>query len=244
MKFIIYKIKNNKNGKLYIGQTKQSLQARFYRHLRRASNELHYTYALCNAIRKHGAESFECVEIETVNSLKEADEREVYWIELLNTLSPNGYNMTEGGKGTEGYKHTDEDKVLMSAMKQGMFVAENNPFHGKKHSKEQIEKWRKDRTGRLLTDEWKANISKTRTRKPVVNLDTGEVFESARHACRYYGKNPDSGTAGVIAKVCRKEKKYKTVMGFRFEYYDPKAHDNTVPSLELIKEGVTTIRKE
>lgn len=52
------------------------------------------------------------------------------------------------------------------------------------------------------------------------------------------------GAAGAIAKVCKKEPKYKTAIGYRFEYYNPDVHDNTVPNLKHIEEGVTTIRKE
>lgn len=242
MKVIIYKITNKINGKVYIGQTRQTIKARFNRHIQRALNEPHYDYALCNAMRKYGIESFEIELVEKVNDESELNDREIYWIDYFNSVSPNGYNMTYGGGGTNGYEHKEEDKKIMSMKKWGMFQKENNPFYGRKHSKEQIEKWKKERSGRKLTEEWKQNISKTRKRKPVINIDTGEVFESARHVCRHYGKNPDSGTAGTIAKVCRKQKKYKTVMGYRFEYYNPKIHDNTVPSLKHIKEGVTTIR--
>lgn len=240
---IIYKITNKRNGKLYIGQTRQSPKARFNRHITRALNELDYNYLLCNAIRKHGAESFEFEVIETITNEEDLDNRERYWIEYYDTLMPNGYNMTAGGGGTSGYCHKEEDKAKMSAMKSGMFQKENNPFYGKTHSDEQKEKWSAQRKGKQLTSEHKRKISATRKRKPVINIDTGEVFESARHVCRHYGKNPDSGTAGVIAKVCRKEKKYKTVLGYRFEYYEPSVHDNTVPSLKFIKEGVTTIRE-
>lgn len=239
---IIYKITNLKNGKVYIGQTTQTLKARMSRHITRALNETHYNYALCNAIRKYKPDSFKFEIIENVNDKSELNEREMYWIKYYNSTTPSGYNMTEGGGGTNGYKHKEEDKAIMSSMKRGMYKKDENPFYGKHHSEEQKAKWRKERSGRTLTDDHKLNISKTRKRIKIINIDTNEVFESARHVCRHYGKDPDSGTASVIAKVCRKEKKYKTVLGYRFEYYKPEVHDNTVPSLKHIKEGVTTIR--
>lgn len=237
---IIYKITNRVNGKIYIGQTVQELEVRVRKHFSRAKTEIKYQYPLVNDIRKYGENNFDYEIIEIINKLEQLNEREVYWINHYKSIWPNGYNVTEGGAGTKGYNHRQEDKLNMSKLKVNKYEGENNPFYGKKHSEAQIEKWKKERKGRKLTDEWKINISKTRKRKQIINLDTGEVFESIRHVCRYYGKNPDSGTASSISNVCNKKPKYKTVLGYRFEYYDPLLHDNTVPSLKFIKEGVTT----
>jgi len=170
--------------------------------------------------------------------------REAYWIRYYNSIVPNGYNLTIGGQGTTGYHHTPEDRNKMSNLKKDRYLGEGNPFYGKTHSQEQIGKWKAERKGRNLSESWKSNISKTRKRKRIINLDTGEVFESIRHACRHYGKNPDSGTASAISFVCQHKPKYETCMGYHFEYYNPIIHDNTVPSLRFLKEGVTTIRKE
>lgn len=239
---IIYKISNNQNGKIYIGQTIQPFNHRVNEHKKKMRNGT--KHPLYDAMRKHGIEAFSFEIIDNAVSQEELDTKEIFWIKHFNSEYPNGYNLTAGGAGTFNYHHTEEDKKRMSQLKFGKFDGEKNPFYGKHHSKEQIEKWKRDRKGRKLTEEWKQNISKTRKRIPIINIDTGEVFESARHAARYYGKDPDSGTSGTIAKVCRKEPKYKTCMGYHFEYYDPQIHDNTVPSLQFVKEGVTTIRKE
>lgn len=237
---IIYKITNLKNNKVYIGQTRQTLKQRLQRHFSRAKNEFKFNYCLCNAIRKYGKNSFVAEVIDIADSKERLDELEIYWINKYNSLTPNGYNMTSGGGGTSSYTHTDETKEIMSKKKRGMYFKENNPFYNKTHSKEQIEKWSKERKDVKLSQEHKEKISATRKRKKIINIDTGEVFESARHVARHYGKNPDSGTSGIIAKVCKKQPKYKTCLGFRFEYYDENVHDNTVPSLKHIKEGVTT----
>lgn len=237
---IIYKIINRVNGKIYIGQTVQKLEERIRKHFSRAKTEIQYKYPLVNAIRKYGENNFDYETIEIVDALEKLNEREVYWIRYYNSISPNGYNATEGGEGTEGYKHKEKDKLKMKKLKINKYNGENNPFYGKRHSQAQIEKWKQERKGRKLTEEWKANISKTRKRKKIINLDTGEVFESIRHVCRHYGKDPNSGTAWAISNVCNKKPKYKTVLGYRFEYYEPLLHDNTVPSLKFLKEGVTT----
>ena len=239
---IIYKITNTKNGKIYIGQTVQALNKRIAKHKQRMKSGA--KMPLYCAFRKYGIESFTFEVIDTANNAEELNEKEIYWISYFNSIHPHGYNLTSGGSGTFNYHHTEADKERMSKLKDGVFNGENNPFYGKHHTKEQIEKWKRDRRGRKLSDEWKQNISKTRKRIPIINIDTGEVFESARHVARHYGKNPDSGISGTIAKVCRKEPKYNTCMGYHFEYYNPQIHDNTVPNLHFLKEGVTTIRKE
>lgn len=239
---IIYKITNIQNGKIYIGQTVQPFNCRVNEHKKRMRNGTNHP--LYNAMRKYGVDAFSFEVIDTATDADDLNQKETHYIKHFKSIHPNGYNLTAGGAGTFDYHHTEDDRKRMSEMKKGVFDGNKNPFYGKHHSEEQIEKWKKDRKGRKLTDEWKSNISKTRKRIPVINIDTGEVFESARHAARHYGKDPDSGMPGTIANVCRKKPRYKTCMGFRFEYYDPKIHDNTVPNLQFLKEGVTTIRKE
>lgn len=239
---VIYKITNIQNDKTYIGQTIQPFKNRINEHKKKVRNGT--KHPLYDAMRKYGVASFSFEIIDTALNQTELDEKEIKWIKHFNSIYPNGYNLTTGGAGTFNYHHTDEDKKRMSTLKQGKFNGEENPFYGKHHSPEQIEKWKKERKGRKLTEEWKQNISKTRKRIPIINTDTGEVFESARHAARHYGKDADSGVPGAISKVCRKTPKYNTCMGYHFEYYNPEIHDNTVPSLQFLKEGVTTIRKE
>lgn len=239
---VVYKITNTLNGKIYIGQTLQPFNSRVNEHKKKMRNGT--KHPLYDAMRKYGISAFSFEVIDTAIDADDLNKKEVYWIEHFNSMHPNGYNLTSGGAGTFDYHHTDDDKQRMSKLKNGVFDGSKNPFYGKHHSPEQIAKWKRERKGRMLTEEWKANISKTRKRVPIINIDTGEVFESARHAARHYGKDPDSGTPGTIAKVCQKIPKYNTCMGFHFEYYNPEIHDNTVPNLQFLKEGVTTIRKE
>lgn len=236
---IIYKITNTKNNKKYIGQTTQNLDARKNEHLKRSKTE--YNHPLYNDMRSLGYDNFLFEVVDSAKNKKELDEKETYYIKKYNTKFPNGYNLTEGGNGTVGYNHTVENKKKMKELKRDKYLGKNNPFWGKHHTEEQKAKWSIQRQGRKLTEEWKNNISKTRKRIPIVNLDTGEIFASARDIARHYGKNPDSGISGTIAKVCKKEPKYKTCLGFHFEYYNPLIHDNTVPNIHFVNEGVTTI---
>lgn len=52
---------------------------------------------LNNAIRKYGADRFQVELLETCEKVN-LDNREIYYIQELNTLYPNGYNLTTGGK--------------------------------------------------------------------------------------------------------------------------------------------------
>jgi hypothetical protein len=83
-------------GELYVGVTAKtqptlakSLWTRWRKHLQRARTE-NKKWTLCKAIRKHGAEAFEVIIIETVRGKALAHERErALTVELgatLNTL--------------------------------------------------------------------------------------------------------------------------------------------------------------
>jgi hypothetical protein len=48
-------------------------------------------------MRKYGAESFELTVLATAQTLDELNALEVQYIQKLNTISPNGYNLAPGG---------------------------------------------------------------------------------------------------------------------------------------------------
>ncbi len=106
----IYCITNSVNGKRYVGQTIQSIEARWRAH--RSSHGR--CRALENAIRKYGAEAFSIEGIAIAESQSELDRLEQLWIERLDTVSPKGYNLRGGGGGV-GRMH-DETKAIMRAI--------------------------------------------------------------------------------------------------------------------------------
>jgi len=146
--FYIYQLKNKINGKLYVGFT-GNLQERLTKH-RNGNSKLKY---LTRAIKKYGWDNFEVnIIFQSINQNKTL-KKESYYILKMNTLAPNGYNCTNGGEGTFGYHHTPEAKKKMSNAKRGKklspehiekirkrMIGENNPFYGKHHSKESLEK--------------------------------------------------------------------------------------------------------
>ncbi|AGE59075.1 GIY-YIG catalytic domain-containing endonuclease [Paramecium bursaria Chlorella virus OR0704.2.2] len=63
-----------------------------------------------NALLKYGVDNAKFEIIERDVSPEDADEREQYHINRLNTLTPNGYNLTSGGRY---HRHSEETKQLM-----------------------------------------------------------------------------------------------------------------------------------
>jgi len=108
---IIYRITNKKNGKLYIGQTVQRLEERWKQHTNSAGCR-----ALSNAIRKYGTECFVVEKVDEAESMSELNKKESEWISKLNTVTPFGYNLNNGG---ENRLWSEESKKKMSLSHKG-----------------------------------------------------------------------------------------------------------------------------
>ena len=95
MNGFIYIIRNTVNNKVYIGQTKVSVDIRWKEHLRHAK----YGDQIINrAMRKHGIDKF-YIETLEICSLDILDYREMYYIDLYkSTDKTKGYNVSIGGK--------------------------------------------------------------------------------------------------------------------------------------------------
>ena len=111
MKWVVYLIENEINGKGYVGITNEQRKTyldRFSDHLTLAAEGGRVApngrkYPIYAAIEKYGAENFSVKLLEDEYfTLEEAQEREQYWIEELDTYashpSRNGYNLTCGGE--------------------------------------------------------------------------------------------------------------------------------------------------
>ena len=99
---LIYKI-TSPSGKMYIGQTIGKLNRRISRHATESG-----CVAMKHAMDKYGRENMKYDVIEENIPLEHLDDREMYWINELNTLSPNGYNLTTGGRRPTFSEETKE----------------------------------------------------------------------------------------------------------------------------------------
>lgn len=137
----IYIATNTINGKCYIGQTIHPVKKRLNQHQQKSSK----CRAFCSAIKKHGWKNFvtdwyECPD-EDLNFDEELLVRE------MGTLSPNGYNLKEGG-GSHG-KMSEESKQKMREIN----IGQNNPMYGKTHSKDSNQKNKESHLGKTHSEE-------------------------------------------------------------------------------------------
>jgi hypothetical protein len=102
------------NSKHYIGLTTTSLEQRTREHKNCAkSGDNRCVY---NAIRKYNMiDTFELIEIDRSDTLEELYEKEIkYIIDYNSHGTGNGYNMTCGGDGVNGYIPTDDVRQKIS----------------------------------------------------------------------------------------------------------------------------------
>ena len=96
----MYLVTNRVNGKQYVGQTIGTVEKRWSKHGKLYSKRNAY---FTNAIIKHGRDNFLIEVLHECLSKEEMDFVETFYIYLLNTIRPNGYNLTTGGEGTPGH---------------------------------------------------------------------------------------------------------------------------------------------
>jgi len=141
----IYRISNRINGKVYIGQTRRRLKARFNQH-KYSAGKGNMNSQLHKAFRKYGVENFCFMPIHTsISTLDALNSLEVEYIKLYNAVAPRGYN-TDAGGGS--YLRSEETLCKMSSVNKGRKLAEE--------TKELI---RKKATGRATSAETKRKIS-------------------------------------------------------------------------------------
>ena len=112
----IYKITNNVNGKIYIGQTSKTVQERFNAHISKA--KAHVNRYLYDAMNHYGIENFSAEEIEQCPK-EMLDEREIYWISFYKSDNKeNGYNMTSGGGGGDTWYNNPHKDITRQKAKE------------------------------------------------------------------------------------------------------------------------------
>lgn len=147
------------NGKKYVGLDSQ-LPKRINHHLNGHSNCRY----IQNALKKHGTNAFDIEIIQYPGiSPKALSEIERITISKLNTLAPNGYNLTTGGE-----KPTFSKTSLQKMSK--AFSGKNNPNYGKKHSPETRKKISKARKGQKA---WNKGIPASKESREKLSKNNG-----------------------------------------------------------------------
>lgn len=215
----IYLWINVKNNKKYVGQS-SNLRNRYLSFLR--FDQCYAGSRINNARKKYNNERYWKYEVLEYCTEQELDEREMYYINLYNSIN-NGYNLSNGGKTNRGFKWSEEQKDK----KRG----KNHPLYGKpaynkgipmtKEQKHLISKRQKEYyethdgffKGKHHNDETKKKLSRSKKKTPIIQytLDGKYVneFESICEASRI--TNIDKGS--ISSCVGRK---INTVEGFIF----------------------------
>lgn len=161
----IYLITNKINGHMYVGGS-INIKKRLNEHKRGSDLE---NQAIDRAILKYGKENFTYQIItELPADWKVIGKHEKYWINFYNTFEDkNHYNLTEGGGGTSGWKHSEDFKKEQSKRMSG----ENNPFYNKTHTKESRDLMSKNLkgNGKGIPKTKKSNIKRSNSISKKIN---------------------------------------------------------------------------
>lgn len=133
----IYLITDTTNGKKYVGQhhyDKEELDPSY-----------HGSGVIVTRIFSKRPDTLKYEYLKTCYNQKELDEWEKYFIYSLNTLHPNGYNLTEGGEGVAG---CEETRRKISEANKGKTVPEER----RKKISESVKKTMTREHRKLLSD--------------------------------------------------------------------------------------------
>jgi len=184
---IIYVLTNKINGKQYVGQTTQTFNKRLQGHLY-MSNKEKPRMVIGRAIKKYGIDSFGIETHDIMNCC--LDDTEKVMIKTLNTKTPNGYNVIDGGNTTYGFHHTEETKKKMSLSN----IGENNPMYGKIGDKN-------PNYGSHRTKDTKRKISKIAVNRKYSKKSKEKMSISS---CKYtYEITKPSGDIEIIINMCQ-----------------------------------------
>lgn len=203
--YSIYVKTNILNNKKYVGFS-NDVEARQRQHIRDANNGS--KCILHKAMRKYGNENFSLEIIYESLDRTHILEMETYFIKKYESYwqTGKGYNMTFGGEGASGYKHTpeelenlskrfsgsgnpmfgkpcsDERKRNISNSLTGLMVGEKNPFYGKHHT-ENMRKYLGEKSrGRKASDSTRKKMSeshKKRFEDPAIRQELSKRYSGS-----------------------------------------------------------------
>ena len=237
---IIYKITNTINGKIYVGQTTQELSKRLQGHLSKHSR----CSAIKSALNKYGVENFTIEQIDQADTLGELNKKEGDWIEKLNTISPNGYNLKTGGeqprlcqesidkanatKKLNGVRPWNEglDKTDPRIAKYIRYGKDTHAYgkvgyrRGKKASEETRRKISEAQRGRVLSEKTKAKMSESRKNSQHLTLVEKKIV-CVETQVIYKSISEAARALNVsVSNLCNVLKgKRKSTGGYSFEYH-------------------------
>lgn len=164
----VYLTTNLLNSKQYVGQTVADNK-----------NYLGSGLLLLKTIKKYGKEIFSREILTECSSQEELDEQEIFWIDKLNTLKPNGYNLDLGGNGVG--QHSDETRKK---------IKENHAYYhlGKKFSDDHKRKISERLKKYIQTKGHKKNVSNALRGRNLSDEHKQKIRESIKNHWKYKRK--------------------------------------------------------
>lgn len=221
MKYLVYK-HTFPNNKVYIGITSKKNPKERWRN----GKGYEHNDIMSKAIQKYGWENVkhEILYIDLDENIAKEKEIELIYQYKSNNVK-YGYNISNGGEGANGYKHTLEqiekakqnrnlpiyDEKLRKKFSEVHKRTWENEEYRQKMKK--IHKNREHRKGYKLSKEAIENIKATRKVKYIRCIETGEIFRGTREASEK--TNIDRRT---IMRILKREYGYKSAKGLHFEY--------------------------
>jgi group I intron endonuclease len=218
---IIYKSTNKITGKIYIGQTTKNLEQRIKGHIIESKINKNRPFLL--SINKYGEDNFIFETIDSADNLDELNDKEIYWINFYNSVSPNGYNVTGGGQGkkmiktkelgkriSEGLKNSEKWQTLLNndeylKKREEKFI---NSAKGKKFSPEHKEKiWEKNKE-RII------KFNKSTSKKWIVVDKNNNIIRMTGKEEYFEKLGMDTGDISRMSKILSQGKNRKRYNGY------------------------------
>lgn len=269
----VYKITNNINDKVYIGQS-INIKARWKDHMHTLDRNDSRCTLLQRAWNKYGKEnfSFEILELCEEDML---DEVEMKYIAIYDSHN-NGYNIELGGNknkhlseetkrkisdANRGRVHSEETLKKMSEAR----IGEKNPMYGQMHSEETRRKIseahkgkpghptsektkeliRRANTGRIVSDETRKRISDATKGRVAHNKNLHPVF--CVELNQVFNTASDAGKELNIKSsniINCCEHVRKTCGGYHWEYADTISNYELIPHSIYFEQSDLTIQNE
>jgi len=203
--YTVYCHTNQVNGKKYVGITGGSPTKRWNK-----GSGYHEGSCFRNAIDKYGWDAFTHDILETNLTKEIAELREQHYIATLDTISPNGYNLSSGGNiGTslsvEARKKisdkaktrvvSEETRQKLREKMRGRVISEHTKYlmskaaKGRKVSDSTREKLRQANLGKKASEEARRKMSEAGYKHPVICIELNKEFKSVRDAAKYIGRH-------------------------------------------------------
>jgi group I intron endonuclease len=131
---VIYKTTNIINNKIYVGKS-----------IKEKNSYIGSGVLLNRAIKKYGKNNFIKEIIDRANTLDELNEKEIYWIEKLNSTDQKiGYNITKGGTGGDTLSNHPNELKIRKKMRESLDKIQKTSEHRKKTSENFKKIWKRE----------------------------------------------------------------------------------------------------